>query len=46
MANGMFALMIMGQSWEDASMHATTMRLAKISVWTSLKLANLIALAK
>ena len=46
MAIGMFALMIMGQSWEDASMHATMKRLVKMNAWSSSKLANLIALAK
>ena len=46
MAIGMFALMIMAQNWEDASILATMMRVVKMNAWTSLKLANSIALAK
>ena len=46
MGIGMSALMIMAQNWEDAFMHATTMMLAKINAWTSLKLANSTALAR
>ena len=46
MAIGMFALMIMAQNWDAASMHATTMMCVKINAWTSLKLDNSTALAR
>ena len=46
MATGMFASIKMARNWEDAFMHATTMMLAKINAWTSLKLANSTALAR
>ena len=46
MVTGMFALMITAQNWDAASMHAKTMMLVKINAWTSLKLANLTALAR
>ena len=36
----------MAQHWDDASMHVTTMRLAKINALTSSKLDNLTALAR
>ena len=43
MTIGMFALTIMAQNWEDASMHVTTMMHAKINAWISSKLGSLIA---
>ena len=46
MVTGTSALMIMAQSWEDASMPATTMMHVKTNVSINLKHANLIALAR
>ena len=43
---GMFASTIMVRNWDDASMHATRMRLVKINAWTSSKLGNSTALAR
>ena len=46
MTSGMFVSMIMAQNWEDASMHATTMKRAKINAWINSKLGNLTALVR
>ena len=46
MVTGTSALMIMAQSWEDASMPVTTMMYVKTNVWTSSKHANSIAHAR
>ena len=46
MVTGTSALMIMAQSWEDASMPATTMMHVKTNVSINLKHANLIAHAR
>ena len=43
MVTGTSALTIMAQSWEDASMPATTMMHVKTSVWINSKHDNLIA---
>ena len=46
MASGILASMIMDQNWEDASIHVTTTRRAKINAWTSSKLDNLTVLVR
>ena len=46
MVTGMFVLMTMALNWDVAFMLVTTMKLAKINAWTSLKLANSTALAR
>ena len=46
MVTGTFASMIMDQNWDDASIHVTTTRRAKINAWTSSKLDNLTVLVR
>ena len=46
MPSGMYASMVTAQNWEDAYIHVTMMRLAKINAWASSKLDNSTALAR
>ena len=40
MPSGMYVSMITAQNWEDAYMHVTMRKHAKMNVWTSSKLVN------